>query len=127
LTASVKRFEIVLLALFLACWAVNLLIGLRLLPFAGNANLSLYALYSLAVALGSLAGNVYARRRRGLPPPARRRLFFIYFFGPPAIVILLRAMAPLDVQRAAPLVPLYALAVYSIFFAVPLSLKFPSR
>jgi len=121
----VKRFEVVFLALFLACWAVNLLIGLRLVPMAGSVNLSLYTLYGVAVALGSLAGNIYARRRRGLPPPARRLLLLVYYLGPPAVVLLLRAMAPLEVQRAAPLVPLYALVVFSIFFAVPLTLKLP--
>jgi hypothetical protein len=39
-----------------------------------------------------------------------------------AVVSLLRAMAPLADQRAAPLVPLWAFAVYTVFFLVPIAL-----
>lgn len=125
MAAALKRFEVVLLALFLACWAVDLLIAFRLVSFAGGANLSLYPLYGVAGALGSVAGHLYVHRGRGLPPPARRLLFYVYYLGTPSIVFLLRSMAPVAVQKAAPLVPLYAFGVFSVFFFVPVSLRRP--
>lgn len=117
-----KRFEPVLLALFLACWLVDLLVLLRVVRLAGMLPLTLYGLYSVAVAFGWLFGNIYVRRRRGLPPPVRRRILILYFMGPPGILYLLRYMTPLFLQQAAPFVPLYAFCVFAILFLVPVTL-----
>ena len=57
-------------------------------------------------------------RARGIPAPLRRRIFLVYFLGPPGALYLLRAMASLEVQRAAPLVPFYTFGVWSVFFLV---------
>ncbi|HEX5758484.1 MAG TPA: hypothetical protein VF121_04780 [Thermoanaerobaculia bacterium] len=122
-----KRLELVLLALFLACWAVDVLALAGLVPLAGSLPLSLYGLYGLAAALGFLAGNLYVQRSRDLPRPLRRRLLLVYLSAPLGIVFLLRAMAPVAEQRAAPLVPLYALGVFAVFFLVPVSMRLPSR
>lgn len=40
--------------------------------------------------------------------------------GPQGVPALLRAMAPVEAQAAAPAVPLYALGVGAVFFCVPL-------
>lgn len=121
------RFEVILLGLFLACWIFSLLSFTRIVPLAGSLPLALYPYYTVAVSLGWLFGILYVRRARGQPKPVRRRLALIYYLGPPAILVLLRAMAPLEYQRAAPLVPLWAFGVFSILFLVPFSLKFPGR
>ncbi len=121
-----KRFEVALLGLFLACWVVIALSILGAVPLAGSLQLSLYSLYACAGALGFLSGNVYARRRRGHPPPIRRRLFLIFFLGPTGLVYFLRALAPTADQLAAPLVPLYAFGVYAVFFLVPVFLLVPA-
>ena len=94
-----------------------------LVPLAGALDLGLRGLYSLAVACGWLAGNVYVQRSRGLPRELRRRLLLIYLLGPPSLLALLRAMAPVSAQRAAPVVPLYAAVVFAVLFFVPVSLK----
>lgn len=121
-----KRLEPALLGLFLACWLVDLLVLLRVVRLAGMLPLTLYGLYSVAVALGWLFGNVYVRRRRGLPPAVRRRLLILYVMGPPGILYLLRSMSPIELQRAAPFVPLYAFCVFAILFLVPVTiLKLP--
>lgn len=116
------RLEPILLALFLASWLLDLLHLAGAVSLAGNLSLSLYALYSLAAAGGWLAGNVYIRRRRGLPTAIGRRLLVVYLFGPPGVLYLLRIMATVEQQLAAPLVPIYACAVYSLFFLVPVTL-----
>jgi hypothetical protein len=122
----VKRLEPILLALFLACWLVDLLVLLRVVRLAGSLPLTLYGLYSVAVAFGWLFGNIYVRRRRGLPPAVRRRLLILYFMGPPGFLYLLRYMTPLEFQQAAPFVPLYAFGVFAILFLVPVTmLKLP--
>jgi hypothetical protein len=118
-----RRLEPVLFGLFLACWVVDLLVYLRIVTVAGTLDLSFYALYSTAVWLGWVSGFLYMRRRDDVSAAWHRRLFLIYFLSPPGLLYLLRAMAPLPVQRAAPLVGLYAVCVYAIFFWVPI--KFP--
>ena len=90
------------------------------LHLAGSLPLALYPFFSLAASLGWGAGLAYNVRRRGLIPPMRRRALVVYYFGPPGILHLVRAMAPLLLQRLQPLVPLLGWGVYSIFFAVPL-------
>lgn len=115
-----KRFELVLLALFLACWLVYLLAVFRVVTPDGTLDLGFYPYYSVAVAAGWGAGNFYVYRSRDLDPESlsRRRLLAGYFLAPLGLILLLKAMMPLGFQRAAPLVGLYAFGVYSIFFAV---------
>lgn len=123
-----KRLEPVLLGLFLACWLLDLLVLLRVVRLAGLLPLTLYGLYSVAVAFGWLFGNIYVRRRRGLPPAIRRRVLILYFLGPPGILYLLRYMTPIELQRMAPFVPLYAFCVFAILFLVPVTmLKLPEK
>lgn len=123
-----KRLDPVLIGLFLACWLVDLLVLLRVVRLAGMLPLTLYGLYTVAVAFGWLFGNIYVRRRRGLPPPIRYRLLVLYVLGPPGILNLLRYMSPLELQRAAPFVPLYAFCVFVILFLVPVTiLKLPEK
>ncbi len=122
-----SRLGPALAGLFLACWALYLLHLLGLAPLTGHLSLSLYALYSAASALGWVAGTVYVQRTRHLDSPPRRRIFLLSFCGPPGLLFLLRAMAPLAAQHAAPLVPVYAFCVFGIFFLVPLSFRHAGR
>jgi hypothetical protein len=124
-SGEIKRLEVILLGLFLACWALSLLSFTRIVSLAGSLPLSLYNYYAVAVALGWGFGILYVRRTWGLPPPIRRRLLLIYYLGPPAILGILRSMAPWADQRAAPFVPLWAFGVFSILFLVPVTMKFP--
>jgi len=117
------RLELVLLTLFFASWLVGLLQYFRLIPMAGSVELGLRGLFAFSAALGWLAGNVYVQRSRRLPKVLRRRLVLIYLIGPPGLLFLLRSLAPHELQMAAPLAPLYATLVCSIFFLVPVSLK----
>lgn len=117
------RLELVLTALFFASWSVGLLQFVGLVPTAGTLDFGLQGLFTAAAALGWLAGNVYVQRSRGLPSLLRRRLLLIYLLGPPGLLFLLRGMAPMEVQLAAPLAPLYATGVFSILFLVPVSLR----
>lgn len=115
-----KRFELILLGLFLACWLVYLLAVFRLVTPEGTLNVGFYPYYSVAVAVGWGAGNLYVYRSRDLDPESlsRRRLLTGYFLAPLGLILLLKAMLPLEFQRGAPLVGLYAFCVYSIFFVV---------
>lgn len=122
-----KRLEPILLGLFLACFVLDLLVFFRVLSLAGSLPLGLYGLYSFAITLGWLSGMLYERHRREQPAPIRRRLFLIYFLGPPGILYLVRSMAPLAEQKAAPLVWLYSFVVFAIFFAVPVKLPVTPR
>jgi hypothetical protein len=124
----VSRLEPVLVALFLATWVVDLLVALGLVDLAGSLDLGLYPLYSMSAAAGWLAGNVFVARVQGLPRALRRRILLVYFLGPPGLLTLLRAMATAEAQRAAPLVPLYSLGVFSVLFLVPLLMpRAPAR
>ena len=121
----VKLFGAAAIGLFLACWVLFLLhlIGLAHLPVLSR--LGLTQLYSAASALGWAAGMIYVQRTRHLDQPLRRRLLLLSFFGPPGLVYLLVAMARL--QSQAPLVLLWALCVFAIFFLVPVSLRSAGR
>ena len=119
------RLQPALLGLFLACWAVVLMQRLGLVSLAGLLPLSLYGLYGIAGTMGWVAGNVYAYHRRGLEKPMRRRLLVVYLFGPAGIIYLLRAMAPIADQRAAPMVALWAFGVYCAIFAAPAIIRRP--
>lgn len=117
----VKPFERSLLGLFSALWIVALLELFGVLPLAGGWPLSLYGLYGTAAFLGWIAGNVWVHRRKQVPRETAPWLLMVYFFGPPSTVYLIRALAPEAHRAAAPLVPIYAFAVYAIFFLVPVS------
>ncbi len=117
-------FELVLLAVFSAAWLLAILAGLGVVPLAGLYALNLYRLYSVAAVLGWVAGNIYVSRSQTFARGHwRRRLLLSYLIGPPSFVYLLRALAPLTVQQAAPFVPIYSFAVYGLFFLVPLTLR----
>lgn len=117
-----RRWETAGLGLCFAAWVATLLNQAGLLTLPGVLDLGLYPLYGLAAGLGWFLGNVYLHRRRRLLRPARRRLLPLYLLAPPGVLYLLRSLASVEAQRAAPLVPLLAFAVYITFFLVPLSL-----
>jgi hypothetical protein len=122
----VKRFELVLLALFLASWLVYLLAVLRVITPEGTLDLGgFYPYYGLSAAFGWGAGNLYVYRSRDVAPesPARRRYLAGYFLAPLGLILLLKAMTPISFQRGAPFVGVYAFGVFSIFFAVATKLK----
>ncbi len=120
-----RRIDLILAALFASCWLAVLLGLFDAVPLAGTLDLSLYPLYSLAVVLGSAAGNAYAWRAWKVPPPERRRLLVLYVAGPPGLLTLVRALAPGEAQTAAPLVPFYAFMVFAVFLVVPLIVRRP--
>jgi hypothetical protein len=109
-------------ALFLASWLGALLEKVGVLALAGTLDMGLYAYFSLAAALGWLAGNVYLHRRRRLPRVVWRWILPVYLAGPPSLIFLLRAMAPAQQQELAPIMPFIALAVFLVFFLVPITL-----
>lgn len=115
-----SRFELPLFGLFLACWVLVVCHALGLVSLAGTLSLSLYRLYAVAAVVGWLSGNVYVYRRRRLDREHRRRAAALWLVGPQGIPALLRAMAPVGAQAAAPAVPLYAFVVGVVFFTVPL-------
>ena len=118
------QFEFVLLGVASFVWLITILALFGLLPLAGLLGLDLYSFYSIAAALGWVAGNVYVQRVRKLPGPRwRKRLLLAYLLGPAGVVYLLRALAPFADQQAAPLVPIYGFGVYIIFFLVPVTLR----
>lgn len=112
---------------FLACWIVYLLAWAGVVSLAGRLPLALYPLYSAASALGWGAGMIYVQLTRRRPRAHRRRPFLLAFFAPPGLLFLLWALAPTAAQQAAPLVPLYALGVFAILFAVPVSMRHVGR
>jgi len=112
--------ELIVVSLFLACWVVFVLDALGVVHLAGALPLQLYPFFSLAASLGWGAGLGYNVRRRNLAGAMRRRALVVYYFGPPGILHVVRAMAPLALQRLQPLVPILAWGVYSVFFTVPL-------
>jgi hypothetical protein len=120
----VRRFETILLGIFLGAWLVVLLNWLRLVSLSGNLPLgSLYPLYSFACFLGWSAGTLYVLRRRGSPPGrGRTPLLVLYYLGPYVLIYLLWAMTPVSFQRAAWMAPVYAFGVLTIFFFVPVKL-----
>ena len=117
------RLEVHLATFFVGVWFIGLLHLLGLVPLGGTLELGLYQLFGTAAASGWLASNLYLYRARGLVKPVRRRFLLVYLLGPPSVIYLLRALAPPEAQQAAPLAPILAFAVYSIFFLVPITLK----
>lgn len=120
------RIEYLLGTVCASIWGLALFAQWQLLPVEGILNLGLYGLYGIGATLGWLAGNVYVVRRRRLRG-GHWRLLALYASGPLAVLVLLRALAPLDVQRAAPLVPIWGFCVYWIFFLVPVSFRGTGR
>lgn len=118
-----SRVEPILFGLFFASWGLAVLYMVGIVPLPESLELSLYGLYSIAAVSGWIAGNIYVQRARHLPRELKRRFFLLYLVGPPGLLYLLRAMAPAREQRAAPLVPLYAWAVFAVFFLVPLTFR----
>ena len=120
-----KRSEIILLALFLACWLVEVLVFFGWVRIDGSLPLGLYPYYGFAMSLGWLFGLLCVQRTRNLSRKLTRRLLLLYFVGPVGFLFLLRDMAPLSMQRAAPFVPLWGLCVFTIFFIVPVIFRLP--
>lgn len=122
-------FEIFLAGVSTCGWVIAILTMTGILPLAGEVALDLYRYYSLAAVLGWVIGNIYVFRwLRHLPRrPFRKRAFLLYLVGPPSFLYVLRALAPLDDQQAAPLVPIFSFAVYGIFLMIPLTLRATPR
>ena len=112
-----------LLAIFGLCWLMTVAHLFGQLPLAGRYDLSLYAYYGLAAAMGWLAGNVWVARRRRVDRRLAVRLLIFYLFAPPSGLYLLHAAASVESRRVAPLAAVWALGVYVIFFLVPVTLK----
>ena len=118
-----KRIEAVILAFFLASWFVGLLSWIGTFEMVGRLDIALYPLYAVAAFAGWLLGNIYVHRSRSAVPSLRNQLLVVYFLGPLGSLYLLRAMAPAEVQSAAPLVPLWTIGVFTTFFLVPVTLR----
>ncbi|MDX1384483.1 MAG: hypothetical protein R3190_12605, partial [Thermoanaerobaculia bacterium] len=106
-----RRLELVLVAFFLATWIVDFLALVGVVRLAGSLEVGLYPLYTVAAASGWIAGNIYVPRSRDLPKALRRRFFLVYFVGPLGFVYLLRSMAPIELQKLGPFVPLWGVGV----------------
>ncbi len=120
------RFEIVVAGFFVACWFLALSGLLGLAPLAGTLALGLYPLFSVSAIVGWVMGNVYVQRTLKSARLVGVRLpreLWIYLLGPPGGLLLLRSMAPRAEQEVAPLVPVLAVAVFVVFFLVPVSLS----
>jgi len=83
---------------------------------------TLYQLFGIACFLGWLAGNLCNLRRRRLPAAAGRRLIWLYLICPPGLLVLLRALAPEGLIAESPLAPIFAVCVYGVFYALPVTL-----
>ena len=118
------RLELAVVGFFCVTWLVAILAIVGALPLAGAVDIDLYRYYSVAAVLGWLVGNVYVFRRPAVPPGRLRfRFLLTYLVMPPGLLYLLRLMAPTSAQIAAPFVPLYAFAVFALFFLVPVTLR----
>lgn len=133
------RVETTLLVVSGFVWTLSLGVVGGFVPLSGLLSIDLYRYYSVAAVLGWLSGNVYMLRRRSItptddptraaPPPVgpvfrhpRRLLLMVYGLGPPSVVMLLWALSPRTLQLSAPLVPIYALMIFGLFFLVPVTL-----
>ena len=115
--------ELILLLVFLLAWGAALLGITGILPLAGSFDLGLYEYYALAALLGWLAGNVFIYRSRAASGSARVGLGLVYLMGPPGLLYLVRALASLSVQVAAPMAAVYAWGVFLLLFLVPVSFR----
>lgn len=118
-----RRVEQLFFAFCLASWVVGLLAYFGIVDLSGQLTLGLYPLFTVAAALGWVSGNVWVHRSRGMPSGLKRRLWTFYFFGPPGVLYLLRQMAPAADLASAPLVPVFAFAVFTVLFLVPVMLR----
>ena len=118
-----KRTEVVVLALFLACWLVSALAWTGLIDLSGMLEMALYPLYTVAAVVGWLSGNVYVHRSTRVGTTLRPLLLIVYFLGPLGVLYLLHAMATAEARAAAPFVPLWSFGVFSIFFLVPVTFR----
>lgn len=95
------------------------------LPWAGKAPVGLYLLDGVAAAGGWLCGNLFVSARRA--GGRRGPLLLVYLIGPGGPLYWLFTLAPSEVQRTVPLAPLWAFAVFVLFFLVPVSFRRPPR
>ena len=119
-----KRIEIVVGGFFLARLAdrARLRGGLVLEP--PPLPLNLYGLFTFASIFGWVIGNLFVLRMRARPEKEHpRRLLGLYLAAPAGLVALTRAMTSEYWRLGAPLGGLFALAIYAIFFFVPVLLK----
>ena len=111
---------------FLACWTIALLAGFRLIDLSDSIAVRLYPFYIVAAAGGWLSGNVYVHgrgSRRRLPRRARLQRLILFLLGPPGLLHVVWAMGPSALQRAAPMVAVYATGVFVVLFMVPVTLR----
>jgi len=94
-------------------------------PWAGRAPVGLYALDGVAAAGGWLCGNLFVSARRS--GGRRGTLLLVYLIGPSGPLYLLFTLAPLEMQTIVPLAPLWAFAVFVLFFLVPVSFRRPPK
>ncbi len=118
-----KPFEVALAGFFVASWIVAAGARLGLFAVSGNLEIGLYPFFSVAAAIGWLCGNVWVARSRSVDFLFGRLLLLLYYLGPTGTLFLLRAMLSREAQLAAPMTPLYAFIVMTIFFLVPVLLK----
>jgi len=120
----VLRTETVFGGFFLACWLTALGYVAGLLPEPSPLPLNLYGLFTFAAAFGWVIGNLYVLRIRARAEQNHpRRLLALYLLAPAGLIALARAMTSEYWRQGAPLGGLLALAIYSIFFFVPVLLK----
>lgn len=128
------RTELGTLLFFLVCWLGFCAHALAGYPLAGTLRLSLFHLYGLAASGGWLLGNLEVHRERRLeranlgardplPRVTRRRLFYLNLFAPVGVLFLVWSLAPQTNRVDFPMAPIYAAAMFVLFFLVPVSLK----
>jgi hypothetical protein len=118
----VRRLELLLVAFWLACWAVSLLSVAGLQDLSGRLDLPYYPYFAIAAFAGWLFGNVWVERCRRVPGTLRRSFWVLYFFGPPGFLYLLWTMQPAARQRD-PTGALLSFAVFAALFLVPVLLR----
>jgi hypothetical protein len=117
----VQRFEVVVGGICAVVWLLA-----TVLLWVGAPALGRYppprSLFSFAVVLGWVAGNVFMARvrQRAL---SRRALLALYLGGPPGLIWLLWAFVPAPQQAVAPLAPILSLGIFGIFFLVPVTIR----
>ena len=121
--ASAFRLEIYLLGFFFVCWVAFFSLAIAGYPLAGFLPLGLYGLYGVAVLAGWLIGNVFVFRSRGWTRVARMRFLLILLLSPGGLFYLLWSLGRDSDRTAVPFAPLYAFAVFAVFFLVPVSFR----
>ena len=120
LPAGRSRFKVRAGAFFLATWVVALVYGAGWIAPPG-LEIGFYGLFGFAALVGWSNGLFCVLRLRRLPRDGRGRWIALQLLLPAGLVALVRAMASLEARAAAPIAGALALAVYGIFFAVPVS------